>query len=75
MKKMLLLFFLLSVSGCFKYSNEPLTEEDKNIIEKLQNKKPMYYIKKTNCKIVSIGNGRLNKNNIICDYAVYDISK
>ena len=72
---MFLLFFLLSVSGCFKYSNEQLTEEDKNIIEKLQNKKPMYYIKKTNCKIVSIGNGRLNKDNIICDYAIYDTSK
>ena len=75
MKKMFLLFFLLSVSGCWRYSSEPLTEEDKNIIEKLQNKKPMYYIKKTNCKIVAVGSGMADKRNIICDYMIYDTSK
>ena len=75
MKKVFLLFFLLSVSGCFEYSSEPLTEEDKNIIEKLQNKKSMYYIKKTNCKIVAVGSGLAGGEGIICDYMIYDISK
>ena len=75
MKKMLLLFFLLSVSGCWRYNDDQLTKEDKKIINKLQNKNPIYYFKKTNCKVMSIQNIIFGSESIICDYAIYDISK
>lgn len=71
MKKVFLLFFLLSVGGCSDGCGEQPATEDTYIIKKIQQKKPMYYIKKTNCKIVLIRGG-VHKRNIICDYAIYD---
>ena len=73
-KKMyLLIIATLLLGGCWRYNDDDITKQDKNIVAELQGKKAKYYFKKTNCKLMSIWSSIFHAESIVCDYKIYEL--